>query len=150
MFPFLGAAQGDIIVPQGYEKVPVNLNEGGVNKGDKVWLLFQRDATSSAITDIYILEDQEPIKPGYRKIGTISCLTARRVSRTCFHSCASGVACPRLLSADINLSKYGGGVPLYVAYRKDMPVLSVKLSSTGERGFEYIDRNLRATSSGGP
>ena len=58
-------------MPQGYEKVPVNLNEGGVNKGDKVWLLFQRDATSSAITDIYILEDQEPIKPGYRKIGTI-------------------------------------------------------------------------------
>ena len=39
---------------------------------------------------------------------------------------------------------------MYVAYRKDMPVLSVKLSSTGERGFEYIDRNLRATSCGGP
>jgi hypothetical protein len=46
-------------------------------------------------------------------------------------------------SAEVNLSKYGGGVPLYLVYRKDMPVLSVTLSSNGERGFEFIDQNLR-------
>jgi hypothetical protein len=50
--------------------------------------------------------------------------------------------------AEVNLSKYGGGVPLFLVYRKDMPVLTVNLASNGERGFEFIDTNLRPRTAG--
>jgi hypothetical protein len=62
-----------VVIPFGFEKLPVNLNEGGQHKGEKVWLMFRRDAASSAITDIGIVEDAEPARTGYRKIGGLSC-----------------------------------------------------------------------------
>ena len=137
----LSSRQTDVLVPAGFEKVPVNLNEGGNNKGEKVWLMFHRDPTSSPITDLYIVEDQDPVMAGYRKIGEqlahLELLFVATLLLKFFFLMVS--------HADVNLSKYGGGVPLYVAYRKDMPVLSVKLSTVGERGYEFIDKNLRPT-----
>ncbi len=50
-----------------------------------------------------------------------------------------------LASPEVDLNKGGGGAFLYLTYCKDMPVLSVKLAGSGERGFEYIDVNLRGS-----
>jgi hypothetical protein len=59
-------------------------------------------------------------------------------------SCSLAVSLLFCVSSDKNLSMYGGGVPLFLAYRQDMPVVSVKVAEGGQIGYQFIDKNLRA------
>lgn len=63
----------ELNIPEGYEKLPVNVNQGGTNTADKVFLYFKRDPHGSAITNFAVIDDTSSVPDGFRAIGAHFC-----------------------------------------------------------------------------
>lgn len=60
--------QVDVVVPEGYIRIPVNANQGG-STADKVWIMFKRDQAGSAITNVVAIAESDPVPAGFRVVG---------------------------------------------------------------------------------
>ena len=56
--------------PTDFVRLPQDLNEGGKNKGDHIFLCIRREKHRSPITDIRAIDANSPVPDGYRKDAT--------------------------------------------------------------------------------
>lgn len=104
-----------VATPAGYDRLDVDLNQGGEGTPHHVYLCFARETGGSPVTDIRVFDaDKEPQPDG-------------------FHT----------LSTDLN--RNGGGAKLQLAFKQDMPLRDIKIRESGVHGYKFIDVPLHLT-----
>ena len=101
------------LIPEDLHMVPQDLNEGGDNRGSRVYLCFKKEIGASPITDIQVVDTstRQVAPPGYRLDST-------------------------------NLNTLGGGPSLQLAYVQNMPLRGLQVAKGGVPGHHFIDTNL--------